>query len=223
MTGMTSSRNQGYFIPGLISLAIMLVFVLLVSGCTQSSASPTATPTPAATQTSAGMPNPASVSCGLSGGTVEIIKDNSGNEYGMCTFMNGTSCEEWALFRGEGCKPNVTTTPVTEGKKMFTFTETDNGRSGNITQNTRFAVVLAENPTTGFMWNATLSDGLELQSSDYQNNAPAGIVGAGGNRTWVIVAKDTGDQKFSAIYRRSWENVTGNETTYSVTITVVKA
>ncbi len=51
----------------------------------------------------------------------------------------------------------------------------------------------------------------------------SGMVGAGGNRTWVIVAKDTGDQKFSAIYRRSWENVTGNETTYSVTIKVVKA
>jgi predicted secreted protein/putative hemolysin len=221
---MTSSRSHGYFIPGLISLGIILVLVLLVSGCTQPAPSPSVTPTPSATQTSAGMPNPASVSCGLSGGTTEIIKDTSGNEYGMCTFTNGTSCEEWALFRGEGCKPGLPTTAITGGKKMFTFTENDNGRSGNITQNTRFAVVLAENPTTGFMWNATLSEGLELQSSDYlQDDAHAGIVGAGGKRTWVILAKDLGDQKFSAIYRRSWENVTGNETTYSVTINVVKA
>ncbi len=224
MASMTSSRSHGYFMPGLISLGIILVLVLLVSGCTQPAPSPSVTPTPSATQTSAGMPNPASVSCGLSGGTTEIIKDNSGNEYGMCTFTNGTSCEEWALFRGEGCKPGLPGTPITEGKKMFTFTEKDNGRSGDITQNTRFAVVLAENPTTGFMWNATLSSGLELQSSDYQkDDVPSGLVGAGGNRTWVIVAKDTGDQKFSAIYRRSWENVTGNETMYSVTIKVVKA
>jgi hypothetical protein len=27
----------------------------------------------------------------------------------MCTFPNGTSCEEWALFHGEGCQAaNVT-------------------------------------------------------------------------------------------------------------------
>jgi putative hemolysin len=26
----------------------------------------------------------------------------------MCTFKNGTSCEEWALFRGEGCKAGGT-------------------------------------------------------------------------------------------------------------------
>ena len=50
-----------------------------------------------------------------------------------------------------------------------------------------------------------------------------GMVGVGGSRTWVLVAKDTGDQKFSVIYRRPWEPVTGNETAYSVTIRVVKA
>ena len=118
----------------------------------------------------------------------------------------------------------VTTPTMAEGKKMFTFTAADNGGSGNITQNTRFAIVLAENPTTGFTWNETLSAGLELQSSDYRpDDAPAGMVGVGGTRTWVIVAKDLGDQKFSAMYRRSWENVTNNETTYSVNIRVVGA
>jgi len=210
---------------GIIGLGIMLVLVLLVTGCTQPATPSPATQTPITTQTSAGMANPASVSCVQSGGALEISKDASGNEYGMCTFTNGTSCEEWALFRGEGCKPGVTAEPTTgEGKKMFTFTETDNGKSGNITQNTRFAVVLSENPTTGFMWNATLSAGLELQSSDYrQDETPGGMVGVGGHRTWVIVAKDIGDQKFSALYRRSWENVTGNETTYNVNIHVVRA
>jgi predicted secreted protein len=115
-------------------------------------------------------------------------------------------------------------TPTAEGKKMFTLTEADNGNTENITQNTRFAVVLAENPTTGFMWNATLSPGLELQSSDYrQNDAPSGMVGVGGTRTWVIIAKDLGDQKFSAVYKRSWEPANGNETAYNVNIRVVKA
>jgi len=107
---------------------------------------------------------------------------------------------------------------------MVTFTEADDGKTGNITQSTRFAVELAENPTTGFMWNATLSPGLELQSSDFrQNPSAAGMTGVGGIRTWVIVAKDLGDQQFSATYMRSWENVTGNETAYHVGIRVVPA
>jgi predicted secreted protein/putative hemolysin len=221
---MTSSKSHGQFISGVIGLGIMLVLVILVCGCTQQAATPPGTKTPTATQTVIGMPNPASVYCGQAGGTLEIKKDNSGNEYGMCTLKNGTSCEEWALFRNEGCQPGLTVTPTAEGKKMFTFMEADNGKTGDITRNTRFAVVLPENPTTGFMWNATLSSGLVIQSSDYrQDDAPTGMVGVGGTRTWVILAKDIGNQKFSAISQRSWEPVTGNEPAYSVNIVVVKA
>jgi inhibitor of cysteine peptidase len=219
---MTSSGSQEKF--GIIGMGIMLVLILLVCGCTQQAGIPPGTQTPAVNQTIIGMPNPASVSCGQSGGSVEIKKDAAGNEYGMCTFNNGTSCEEWALFRNEGCQPGLTVTPTAGGKKMFTFTEADNGKTGDITRNTRFAVVLPENPTTGFMWNATLSSGLELQSSDYhQDDAPTGMVGVGGTHTWVILAKDIGNQKFSAISQRGWEPVTGNETMYTVTIRVVKA
>jgi predicted secreted protein/putative hemolysin len=219
---MKASGSHGKF--GIIGLGIMLILVLLVSGCTQPALTPPGTQIPTATQTIIGMPNPASVYCGQVGGTLEIKKDNSGNEYGMCTFKNGTSCEEWALFRNEGCKPGLTTMPTVEGKKMFTFTEADNGKTGDITRNTRFAVVLPENPTTGFMWNATLSSGLVLQSSDYlQNDTPAGMVGVGGTRTWVILAKDIGNQKFSAISKRAWEPESGNESAYIVNIRVGKA
>jgi predicted secreted protein/putative hemolysin len=209
------SPKNYLFIAG----SLLILAAILATGCMST---PAGTPTPTATQTSVGMANPASVSCGQAGGTVEIKKDTSHNEYGMCTFKNGTSCEEWALYRGEGCKPGVTATPTAEGKKMVTFTEADNGKTGNVTQNTQFAVVLAENPSTGFMWNATLSPGLELQSDNYKDDASAGRVGAGGTHTWVMVAKVTGDQKFSAIYKRSWEPVSGNETAYSVNIRVVK-
>ena len=55
--------------------------------------------------------NPASVNCGKVGATSEIMNNPDGSQYGMCKFPNGTACEEWALFRGEGCKPNVA--PVT--------------------------------------------------------------------------------------------------------------
>src|SRR5512139_2917250 len=132
-------------------LVLLLVFsTMLIAGCTQQPATPAGTTTLTATQTTTGMANPASVSCEQAGGSVEIKKDASDNEYGMCTFKNGTSCEEWALYRGEGCKPGITATPTPEAKKMVTFTEADNGKTENVTQNTQFAVVLAENPSTGF-------------------------------------------------------------------------
>ena len=180
----------------------------------------------ATTAPSAGMANPASVACVNAGGKLEIKKSADGGEYGMCTFTNGTSCEEWALFRGEGCKTGVeaaATTAATDGKKMVTLTEADKGKTEDIAQGTRFAIQLRENPTTGFQWNATVSSGLEIQSSDYQmDSAAPGMVGVGGTRTWVIVAKDLGTQKFSAFYGRSWEPVTGNETTFSANINIVK-
>jgi uncharacterized protein len=71
-------------------------------GCKTNVTSVSTSPAPA------GMANPASVNCGKIGGSTEIKKNADGSEYGMCTFTNSTSCEEWALYRGEGCKTNVT-------------------------------------------------------------------------------------------------------------------
>jgi len=170
---MTSSpRHSWRYLPGIIGLGIMLVLVLLVSGCTQPAATP---PTPAHVSTATPAP----------------------------TDM-------------------TTATIATGGKKMVTFTEADNGTTGTIAQNTAFAIQLAENPTTGYQWNATLSPGLILQSSNYRmNDAAPNMVGVGGIRTWIILAKDPGAQKFSASYRRSWEPVTGNETAYTLNINSV--
>jgi len=217
---MVSLHRSGRILPGLFILGVLLVLAVLATGCTQQTTTP-----PVTTPAQSGMPNPASVACVNAGGSLEIKKDSNGGEYGMCTFTNGTSCEEWALFRGEGCRAGVTasTTTPAEGKKMVTLTDTDNGKTEDIAQGTRFAVQLNENPTTGFQWNATVSSGLEIQSSDYQQDKAAeGMVGAGGTRTWVIVAKDLGTQTFSAVYRRSWEPVNGNETVYRVNVNVVK-
>lgn len=46
-----------------------------------------------------GLANPASVNCVKQGGKLDIRKNATGGEYGMCIFPNGKQCEEWALFR----------------------------------------------------------------------------------------------------------------------------
>lgn len=215
---MKSFQGSGRILPGFFFCGILLLMVILATGCTGQTETPVVTtPAPSA------MPNPASVACVNAGGSLEIKTDTSGGQYGMCTFANGTSCEEWALFRNEGCKGGVAAAPPEGGKKMVTLTETEKGKTEDIAQGTRFAVQLKENPTTGFGWNATVSSGLEIQSSEYQQDKAAeGMVGVGGTRTWVIIAKDLGTQTFSASYRRSWEPVAGNETAYGVNISVVK-
>ncbi len=110
---------------------------------------------------------------------------------------------------------------VTQGAGMKVYTEGDNGKTVNIPKNTEFSVRLEENPTTGFQWNATVTSGLEILSSDYTENPhAAGMVGVGGIHTWTIRASGTGLQKFDAVYRRGWEPLTGNETAYSLSVQI---
>ena len=91
-----------------IILGLCIVAGIFIAGCTQQIPMvqiPATNPTSGVTisPTSAGIANPASVNCEKIGGTTEIKKNADDSEYGMCTFSNGTSCEEWALFRNEGC------------------------------------------------------------------------------------------------------------------------
>ena len=50
------------------------------------------------------LPNPASVNCEQSGGTLEFRQDATGGVAGVCKFPDGSECDEWAYFRGE-CNP----------------------------------------------------------------------------------------------------------------------
>lgn len=45
--------------------------------------------------------NPASVRCVESGGDVRPERLPDGGQYGVCFFVDGRQCEEWALFRGD--------------------------------------------------------------------------------------------------------------------------
>ena len=113
-----------------IILVLFVAAVMITAGCTSNQSAttpsttaattaPTAVPTTkvvvttaAPEQNTTGLANPASVYCGQIGGKTEIKKDATGAEYGMCVFPNGSSCEEWALFRGK-CSPNATTQNAT--------------------------------------------------------------------------------------------------------------
>ncbi len=46
----------------------------------------------------AGMTNPASTFCEEQGGTSTIVTDADGNQYGLCSFPDNQTFEEWNYF-----------------------------------------------------------------------------------------------------------------------------
>ena len=59
----------------------------------------------------ANMPNPASVYCEQNGNKLEIQTAADGSQSGICVFPDGSTCDEWAYFRGE-CGPAIQTSPT---------------------------------------------------------------------------------------------------------------
>jgi putative hemolysin len=60
------------------------------------------TPEPTATDMlQVNMPNPASVYCKQNGNRLEIQTASDGSQNGICVFPDGSTCDEWAYFRGE--------------------------------------------------------------------------------------------------------------------------
>jgi putative hemolysin len=57
------------------------------------------------------MPNPASVYCEQNGNKLEITTAADGSQNGVCVFPDGSTCEEWAYFRGE-CGPAAQKSPT---------------------------------------------------------------------------------------------------------------
>ena len=55
----------------------------------------------AATEILGNMPNPASVYCEQNGNKLEIRTAADGSQYGICVFPDGSTCDEWAYYRGE--------------------------------------------------------------------------------------------------------------------------
>jgi putative hemolysin len=76
-----------------LGILLVLGLGLIASGCGT-----------ATTEAPAGLANPASVYCEEQGYRLEMRTDADGGTYGVCIFLDGSECEEWAFYRGE-CEP----------------------------------------------------------------------------------------------------------------------
>jgi putative hemolysin len=88
-------------------------------------------PKPAATETSqANMPNPASVYCEQNGNKLEIQTAADGSQSGVCVFPDGSTCDEWAYYRGE-CGPAAQKSPTPAMAAETTVNASGGGPGGS--------------------------------------------------------------------------------------------
>jgi putative hemolysin len=93
------------------------------------------TPEPTATDMhQVNMPSPASVYCQQNGYRHEIRTAADGSQSGICAFADGSTCDEWAFFRGE-CGNAAQRTP-TPAMTVEETTEASGGGPGGSGGNT---------------------------------------------------------------------------------------
>ncbi len=133
--------------------------------------------------------------------------------------MLGAGCTSQPAEPGT---PTATPTPVATtppAAEEFAFNETNNNETVTLPVGSEITISLEENPTTGYSWNVTSSAGLEYVNDTYI--APeTELVGAGGVHVWQYLAAEEGTAEFSAIYKRPWEETTGNETAFSMAFVI---
>lgn len=117
-----------------------------------------------------------------------------------------------AMFAPENIAEPATPTP-----KYLLYLERDNGTTSLIHPQDVITIRLPENPTTGYLWEITRSDGLRLLDDSYIYPDPSGrMTGTGGWRRLTLIPEAPGIESFSAVHKRSWEPESGNEQHFSL-------
>ncbi len=110
-------------------------------------------------------------------------------------------------------------TPVSTSASVTTIlvNSSSNGDILTVPASERVLVSLNENPTTGYMWNATASKGLSVISDTYYPPNTT-LIGAGGYHEWILAPDTVGTYTFKATYMRPWEGASSAADTFSLVI-----
>jgi predicted secreted protein len=102
------------------------------------------------------------------------------------------------------------------------YTAADDGRTVEAAVGDTIEVRLTQNPSTGYAWEVTASDGLSTEADDFvAPSASPELVGAPGTRVLMYEVTAAGTQSIAAVYARSWEaGAGGDEQQFSLTIAV---
>lgn len=104
------------------------------------------------------MGNPASTNCIDNGGGEQNLYDVDGNQWAVCTFADGSACEEWALLRGE-CSKGETLAFITNCKK-----------SHGVYKGYHIDTTKVDGAIQGFYYTCQYADGSVCFEDDYYND-----------------------------------------------------
>jgi predicted secreted protein len=97
---------------------------------------------------------------------------------------------------------------------------TYNNTTVNVPLDSELVISLPENGgSTGYLWDPAQTQGLDLLESKFRP-ANTTLIGAPGDREFLLRASWTGEQCFKATLHRSWENLTGTEEVFILNIRV---
>lgn len=108
------------------------------------------------------------------------------------------------------------------GPTIMEVTQENSSETIELGPGDQIRVSLEENPTTGFQWNMSSTDGLNLIDDQYvMDEHEEGMVGVGGTHFWTFEISGTQTQQITAVYKRPWENMTGEEQRFELTVKIL--
>jgi inhibitor of cysteine peptidase len=107
------------------------------------------------------------------------------------------------------------------------LTEADNGKSYTVKVGDTISVVLAGNPTTGYLWESAMAEEVSPlltlnggEATYTPDNVGTNVVGSGGKYTFIFTAAAAGQVELKLKYWRSFEAQAEPLQTFGVTITI---
>ncbi len=145
------------------------------------------------------------------------------NEYGGQEDMNGSADPGEDMDDEDTVDDEILNGGSDDGMSRLSFEEADSGDKVKAAYGEIILISLEENPTTGYSWNLSYTDGLEPVADKYtQHERDVEMVGVGGVHQWSFKVISYEDQSVSAVYKRPWEQTSGEEDRFSLDITVTE-
>ncbi len=140
----------------------------------------------------------------------------------MVSACTGTGTPTAAPSATPSAVPSVTPTAPPSNNTtvtMASYGQSDNNTTVSAKNGETFKISLEDNPSTGYVWNVSVTSGLTIVNNTYLPPNTT-LVGAPGIREWQVTVNGTGTQQFSGIYKRPLEPLIGNETTYLLNVKI---
>jgi|GEM_PF-6349948 len=141
---------------------------------------------------------------------------------GITIAIGITSVGKAKLTPDNVAAPRNAAEPQNAAPRYLVYSEWDNDTTSMVHPLDIITIRLPENPTTGYLWEITKSDGLRILDDSYISSDPSGkMTGEGGWRRVTLMSEASGTETFSAVHKRSWESENGNERHFSLQFDVL--